>query len=133
VKSQTLPTQAPCRVLLVDDHEAAAQVVERLLTSEGYLVHRASDGAAAIFEVHEFEPDAILMDLEMPNMGGIEAARHIHAQCVGRRPVIIALTGRGTAADRKATADAGFDGHLVKPVPLATVVETLRRLTRSNA
>jgi CheY-like chemotaxis protein len=75
-----------------------------------------------------FRPDVILLDIGLPGINGFEAARRIRQHRSDRRPVIVALTGWGQDSDRRASQEAGFDAHLVKPVDEATLERLLADL-----
>jgi len=112
------------RVLVVDDNLDAAEALKRILLLLGHEVHQSADGAAAVDVVSHFEPDVVFMDIGMPGMNGLEAARRIRRLTLAKQPLICALTGWGQEADRRRTREAGFDHHLVKPVDPADL-ETL--------
>ena len=103
------------RVLVVDDNEAAAEMLSKVVTMLGNEVRTAEDGQKAIEVAESFRPEIILMDLGMPRMNGYEAARHIRKTDWGKDVLLIALTGWGQQEDRERTTAAGFDMHLVKP------------------
>lgn len=131
----TLPASARQerrRVLVVDDSADAAASLSILLEMEGHELRTAADGEEAIEQASEFCPDIIFMDLGMPRMDGLEAARRIRALDQGQRPVIVALTGWGQQADRQRTMDAGMDYHLVKPVGAEDLRDILRKPRLSN-
>ena len=93
----------------------------------------APDGRQALAVGEAFRPDVVLMDISMPNMNGYEAARRLREQPWGRSVVLIALTGWGRKADIDAARQAGFDGHLLKPVAaeaLITLITELRTQRR---
>ena len=102
-------------VLLVDDNQAAAEMLRMVVGMLGHHVNLAFDGKQAIEAAEKFRPDIILMDIGMPVMNGNEAARHIRQQSWGKDMTLIALTGWGQEEDRRRTREAGFDKHLVKP------------------
>lgn len=104
------------RVLVVDDNGDAAASLALVLELKGYQVATAADGEAAIERAREFRPDLIFMDLGLPGIDGVEAAKRIHAERGLHSIPIVALTGWGQSADRKRTAAAGMVAHLVKPV-----------------
>lgn len=107
----------PClQVLVVDDHEDGARSLAMILEILGHTVAIAHDGQEAIAEVQRRHPDVILMDLGMPRMNGYEACQAIRQMPGGSEIVMVALTGWGQDEDRRRTAQAGFDHHLVKPV-----------------
>ncbi|WP_431053128.1 ATP-binding protein [Roseateles sp. L2-2] len=105
------------RLLLVDDNRDAADTTAELLRLMGAEVAVAYDGPSALGAVRQLRPDAILLDIGMPDMDGHEVARRLRAMAddIGR-PRLIALTGWGQEQDREKTREAGFDDHMVKPV-----------------
>jgi PAS domain S-box-containing protein len=115
------------RVLVVDDNVDAAAALAMLLKMENYEVRTAGDGADAVEQAREFEPEIIFMDLAMPRLNGAEATQRIRALPRGARVHIVALTGWGQDSDRERTREAGMDDHLIKPVGL----DTLRSLLGS--
>jgi CheY-like chemotaxis protein/two-component sensor histidine kinase len=118
------PEQPKRRVLVVDDNEAAAEMLALLLEKSGNEVRTANDGEKAVELAGLFNPDLVLMDLGMPRVDGLEAARRIRSKPWGRSMFLAALTGFGQESDKRRTKEAGFDFHLVKPVN----TEDLRRL-----
>lgn len=104
------------RILVVDDNVDAANSLGQLLEMFGNEVCTAHDGEAGIEVAAQFRPDVVLMDIGMPKLNGYEAARRICQYPWGREVVLVALTGWGQEGDRKKSADAGFDHHLVKPI-----------------
>lgn len=116
------------RVLVVDDNTDAAASLALLLEMEDYEVCTAADGEQAIEQARTFGPQIIFMDLAMPRLDGLEAARRIRALPQGEHVRIVALTGWGQEADRQRTRDAGMDHHLIKPVSLDALQSVLRTL-----
>jgi len=109
------------RVLVVDDNEDIALSMSLLLKKYGHVVHVAHDGEHAVTLAASFLPDVILMDIGMPKMNGYEACAAIRATEHGKRVHIIAVSGWGQDEDRKKSQDAGFDGHVVKPIERTTL------------
>ncbi len=106
----------PLRILLVDDNRDAAESLGELLQFSGHETRLAFDGLEAVAVHAQWKPDVVVLDIGLPGIDGYEAARRIRAQ-QGIKPLrMVALTGWGQADDRKRTADAGFDAHMVKPV-----------------
>jgi PAS domain S-box-containing protein len=103
------------RVLVVDDDHDSAGMMSMLLEFVGHEVRTAHDGLKAVAAVAEFQPHVVLLDIGLPVLNGYEAAERIR-RAPGIQPVLVALTGRGQADDRRQAADAGFDHHLIKPV-----------------
>jgi two-component system CheB/CheR fusion protein len=116
VESNSVPQR---RVLVVDDHEDVAECLAMLLQDLGHLVHTVHDGPAAFEAVRTFEPEVVLLDIGLPEMDGYEVARRLRAEHGRDNLLLIALTGYGQEADRRRTAEAGFDEHLLKPAGCA--------------
>ena len=112
------------RVLVVDDNEAAARGLEKLLMHHGQEVRTVFTGAGALDLVSTFEPDMTLLDIGLPDMDGYQVIRALRAS--GWHGTVVALTGYGQESDRMETKDAGFDHHLVKPVSVSTILDLLK-------
>jgi PAS domain S-box-containing protein len=106
----------PRRILVADDNADAAETLATLLRAAGHEVRTAANGREAVALAREFRPEVAFLDLGMPVMDGLEAARELRADAALPGIRLVALTGWGQATDRQRTADAGFDLHLVKPV-----------------
>jgi CheY-like chemotaxis protein len=104
------------RVLVVDDNADAAISLALLLEGMGHLVKTAHDGEEAFRTAEDFRPQVIFMDIAMPRVNGLDAARRIRDEPWGAEIVICALTGFGQLDDRARSRDAGIAFHLVKPV-----------------
>jgi PAS domain S-box-containing protein len=118
----TAAAAGPKRVLIVDDNVDAAESLAEVLRLRGYPVQTADGGEAAVSLAGRNPPDIILLDLGMPGMDGLTAARLIRQQPNGKRIRIIALTGWGQEKDRERTRAAGIEEHLVKPVSPESLV-----------
>jgi CheY-like chemotaxis protein len=116
------------RILVVDDYTDQTDSSQELLGLMGYRVEKAYDGASAIELVQSFRPDVVLLDLAMLKMSGYDVARAIRQLPDGHSMRIIAVTGHGRAEDRRRTAEAGFDLHLVKPVTCDELERTLQQV-----
>jgi CheY-like chemotaxis protein len=103
------------RVLVVDDNPDAADSLAMLLTTHGHEVRTAYDGEEAVQTALAFQPEAVLMDIGLPKMHGLEAGKRIRA-ARGSDVTLIAITGWGQEEDRRRSQQAGFDYHLTKPV-----------------
>ncbi len=117
----TLAALSKRRVLVVDDNEDIALSMSMILKKIGHTVAVANDGEHAVAMAESFRPDVILMDIGMPRMNGYEACATIRKTEHGKRIHIIAVSGWGQEEDRKKSQDAGFDGHVVKPMEKATL------------
>jgi CheY-like chemotaxis protein len=114
------------KVLVADDNADAAESLALLLRSRGHVVRTAPDGRRAVQFAEEFRPDVVLMDLAMPELDGVAAARAIRGTSWGAGIRIIALSAWGQEADRRRTQEAGMDAHLVKPVDPPALLAMLR-------
>jgi PAS domain S-box-containing protein len=121
------------RVLIVDDNVAALEMLQTLVAMLGHEVQTARDGVEALQAADAFRPDAVLMDLGMPNMDGYEAARRLRQERWGRNLLLVAVTGWGQEQDRQRTKEIGFDCHLVKPVEAARIQDLLADCRRPTA
>ena len=110
------PAPQKRRILVVDDNHDSADSLAALLSLGGHETHTANDGEHAISEAAKLRPDVILLDIGLPRLDGYDTCRRIREQPWGRDMVIVALTGWGEEEDRRQATQAGFDGHLVKPV-----------------
>ncbi len=109
-------TPARMRVLVVDDNADGREMVRTLLEGQGYEIHEAAEGHAAVARALALQPDAAIIDIGLPGLDGYAVAARIRAGEKGdRRMRLIALTGYGTETDRRRAAQAGFDAHLTKP------------------
>jgi CheY-like chemotaxis protein len=106
------------RVLVVDDNLDSAESLARLLELQGHETATAHDGVGAIGVAEAFHPNVIVLDLGLPRLDGHEVARRVRGTPWGKDVLLIASTGWGHADARRASIDAGFDHHLVKPLDL---------------
>ena len=113
------------RVLVVDDNREAADTLAAMLVFLGYEVRVAYDSESGLDEALQFEPDVAVWDISLPGVNGYEAARRLRASHEGSRIVLIALTGHGTAEDRRAALAAGFDRHMKKPVDVNALINDI--------
>lgn len=119
------------KILVVDDEQAVRESLRRSLSFNGYEVLLASDGAEAITIVHDENPDIIVLDVNMPNMDGLEVCRSLRSEGWGR-PILM-LTARDGVSDRVAGLDAGADDYLPKPFALEELLARVRSLVRRAA
>jgi len=119
------------RILVVDDEPAVRESLRRALRLGGYEVDLASDGREGLELAHSKTPDAILLDVLMPFMDGIQLCRKLRAD--GSDTPILMLTARDGISDRVSGLDAGADDYLVKPFALEELQARLRALLRRTA
>jgi CheY-like chemotaxis protein len=113
-------------IVYADDDALVRDVVTQTLVEEGVDVHACEGGAEALELCRQLDPDAVLLDLNMPDLDGLETARAIRRDPKLTHLRLVALTGRGTWELRRKAIEAGFDEFLVKPVPVATLITALR-------
>jgi len=126
----TLGSIRGAQILLVEDNELNQQVAQEFLAKGGLDVKVANNGQEAVDLVQSTHFDAILMDLHMPVMDGFEATRQIRALSVGAELPIIAMTAAAMTQDREASAAAGMNDHIAKPVDPQELADTLVRWVR---
>lgn len=112
----------PARVLLVEDNETIRNAFCILLEDSGYEVLQAATGAEALEISRSRHPDLALMDLGLPDLGGLEVTRRLKADEATRDVVVVALTGRTLETDAAACLEAGCAGYLTKPVESAQLL-----------
>jgi PAS domain S-box-containing protein len=113
------------RVLIVDDNRDSADSLKMLLeitNNETYLAH---DGIEALEAIETHRPEVVLLDIGLPRLDGHEVCRRVREQPWGKDITIIALTGWGQEDDRRKSQEAGFNGHLVKPIDYEKLLELL--------
>jgi signal transduction histidine kinase/CheY-like chemotaxis protein/putative methionine-R-sulfoxide reductase with GAF domain len=130
----TLATRHPLRILLAEDNVVNQKLAMRLLQQMGYRADLASNGIEAIESIGRQTYDVVLMDVQMPEMDGLEATRRITQRwAAGERPRIVAMTANAMQGDREECLAAGMDDYVVKPIRVDKLVEALMRVTPMGA
>jgi two-component system, OmpR family, response regulator len=122
------PDGSPVRVLVVDDEPSLTDLLAMALRYEGWEIRTAADGASALRAAREFRPDAVVLDVMLPDVDGLEVLRRLRAD-EPDIPVLF-LTAKDAVADRVAGLTAGGDDYVTKPFSLEEVVARLRGLIR---
>ncbi|HKB03063.1 MAG TPA: response regulator [Gemmataceae bacterium] len=126
------PTEKP-RVLVVDDNYDAATTLRTLLETAGYEVQTCFDARSALKVADRFDPDACVLDINMPGMNGYELARRLREKDPIRPPVLVTVTAYDGYTHLSKAADAGFDLHFTKPADPAEVLDQLGDSVRKQA
>jgi two-component system CheB/CheR fusion protein len=130
----TQPTAVQARtVLVVDDNQDAADSVATLIELRGHRVWVTYDGPSALAIAAERSPEVVLLDIGLPGMNGYEVATRLRDLAATRSSTIVALTGYGQEQDRRRSAQARFDAHLVKPVDAETLYELIETARPASA
>lgn len=124
---------APLRILVVDDNRDAADMLGTLLGTLNHAIQVAYDGKSGIGVAMAWHPQVVFCDIGMPEMDGLQVAAVLRQQAELSDLFLVALTGWGGEEDRRLTADAGFDSHLVKPCTTADLRSVLAQVSRPTA
>src|ERR1700750_2028248 len=122
------PDGTPIRVLVVDDEPSLAELLASVLRYEGWEIRTAGDGASAVRLAREFRPDAVVLDVMLPDFDGMEVLRRLRAELP--HVCVLFLTARDAVEDRVAGITAGGDDYVTKPFSLEEVLARLRGLLR---
>ena len=117
-------------VLVVEDEDALATLLDYNLEKEGFRVERAADGEDALLRIEEETPDLLVLDWMLPKVSGVEVCRQLRARPETRRTPVIMLTARGEEADKVRGLDTGADDYVVKPFAMSELVARIRALLR---
>jgi CheY-like chemotaxis protein len=127
-----LGSQHPLRILLAEDNVVNQKLALRLLDQMGYRADLASNGLEAIESLRRQIYDVILMDVQMPDMDGLEATRQIRHLTTTTQPHIIAMTANAMEGDREMCLAAGMDDYISKPIRVNQLVDTLMKAERKE-
>ena len=118
---------AGAQVLVVEDNEKNMKLFRDVLLSAGYRTLEATTGEEAVAVATEHSPDLVLMDIQLPDIDGVEALGRLRADGRTTSLPVLALTAQAMEGDRERFLAAGFDGYLSKPVDIAEFVATVKR------
>ncbi len=120
------------RVLVVDDNVATVDLARFVLDAAAFVVEATTDSTNAMLLIATFRPDLILMDIQMPGLGGLELTRQLKADPAMRHIVVVAFTAFAMKGDEVKMGAAGCDGYIAKPFDVATFAETVRSHARKH-
>jgi two-component system, cell cycle response regulator DivK len=118
---------AGAQILVVEDNEKNMKLFRDVLVATGYVTLEATTGEEAVALAAEHCPDLVLMDIQLPDIDGVEALGRLRADGRTTRVPVIALTAQAMDGDRERFLAAGFDGYLSKPVNVADLVSVVKR------
>lgn len=120
------------KILVVDDHPDSVDSLSRLLQAHGHATACAYDGRQALDVCRQFEPDVVVLDIDMPVLDGYGAARAIRLAPRPRLPALVALTALGGHDTRRLAFEAGFDAHMTKPARIDALLTLFDKLQRER-
>jgi two-component system cell cycle response regulator DivK len=115
-------------ILIVEDIEKNMKLARDILRAKGYATLEAINGLDGVKLALEQVPDLVLMDIQLPDINGIDAFERIRGNAATAKVPVVAFTASVTTNDRSRIGDAGFDGFLGKPINLKEFLETVRRI-----
>ena len=119
-------TMARPQVLVVEDNEKSMKLFRDVLLATGYRTLEATTGGQAVALATQHAPDLVLMDIQLPDIGGVEALGRLRADERTASLSVVALTAQAMEGDRERFLAAGFDGYLSKPVNVADLIATVK-------
>jgi two-component system CheB/CheR fusion protein len=122
----------PASIVIVEDNDDSRQMLCAFLEQSGFVCAAARTGTAGLALIEKTKPDVALVDVGLPEMNGLDLARRVRSNPENESTYLVALTGYGQPADRAAASEAGFDGHLVKPVDPDKLVQWLSRVSQGT-
>ena len=120
-------------VLIVEDNEKNMKLARDILQAKGYTTLEAVNGEDGVSMALAHIPDMVLMDIQLPDINGIEAFARIRANAATAKVPVVAFTASVMSIDRNRIIDAGFDGFIGKPVDLKEFLETVRKTLEGKA
>jgi two-component system cell cycle response regulator DivK len=119
------PQTTAKRILVVEDNELNMRLLNDVLEAHGYDVLSTGEGAVAVQWARQYRPDLILMDLQLPDISGLEVTRQLKADAETRSIPIVAVTAFAMAGDRKKALDHGCDAYVAKPIVLREFLDLI--------
>lgn len=119
------------RVLIVDDNVLNVELAAFLLDQAGVKVESALDALEAMAKIPVFQPDLVLMDIQMPGMNGLELTQRLKRASATRQMTIVAFTGYAMKGDEAKLREAGCDGYLSKPIDVATFSDSVKAFLKA--
>ena len=121
------------RVLIIDDNDLNIQLTSFVLDHAAFCVEAATDGSDGLQKIADFEPDLILMDIQMPDMDGVALTRRLKSCASTRHIAVVAFTAYAMKGDEARLRKAGCDGYISKPIDVRTLADQVRGYCASAA
>jgi two-component system, cell cycle response regulator DivK len=118
---------AGAQILVVEDNDKNMKLFRAVLLAKGYRTLEATSGGEAVALAAEHSPDLVLMDIQLPDIDGVEALDRLRADCRTASVPVLAVTAQAMEGDRERFLAAGFDGYISKPVNIGEFVATVKR------
>ena len=118
------------RILIVEDNELNMKLFEDLLQAHGYSIYSTKDGLDALRLAREHMPDLVLMDIQLPEISGLEVTRMMKADPTLRHIPVVAVTAFAMKGDEEKIREGGCEGYIAKPISVARFIETVKQFLR---
>ncbi len=126
------PAVARQKILIVEDNDLSMKLVNDLLEFRGYQIFQAVRGADAVRMAHDANPDLILLNLQLPDMSGLEVARTLKADAATRAIPIVAVTAFAMRGDEQKARESGCDGYVAKPIRIRAFLRTVETFLHAH-
>ena len=129
MSADDLPKSVPKRILIVEDNELNMKLLNDVLEAYGYDIVKTGCGAAVLELARTHRPDLVLMDIQLPDVSGLDAVRQLKAEPETREIPVIAVTAFAMAGDERRALDSGCDGYVAKPIMLREFLAMVEKFT----
>ena len=132
MSADDLPKSVPKRILIVEDNELNMKLLNDVLEAYGYDIVKTGSGAAVLDLARTHRPDLVLMDIQLPDMSGLEAVRQLKSDGQTQSIPVIAVTAFAMSGDERKALDSGCDGYIAKPIMLREFLATIEDFLSGN-
>lgn len=130
--AEAAPT-SPKRILIVEDNDLNMRLLTDVLEAHGYCIAGAQEGETAIELARRFAPDLILLDIQLPDISGLEACRRLKGDPATKAIPVVAVTAFAMAGDERRARDSGCDGYVTKPIMLPSFLAMVAQYVGASA
>jgi two-component system, cell cycle response regulator DivK len=127
MSSDVTPRSAPKRILIVEDNELNMKLLNDVLEAYGYEIVKTGSGAAVLDLARQHRPDLVLMDIQLPDVSGLDAVRQLKEDPQTQAIPVIAVTAFAMAGDERRALDSGCDAYVAKPIMLREFLATVEK------